>query len=266
MGKRLLVAALALLGACVQYNEQCQGLVENPSERVGYVAEDVYLDKPNARHANNAVGQLAADAIWEASGAELAVVNSGSIRGEGLCVSRTVLKKRSQVTRGLLHEILMFENLVQAVDVTEEELVKMMEHSAERLYRTNEPIVSAAGSFLQLSRGTELAVDCDLKPGQRVTRLVVNGRSVVPPGGDKTRIRLATNSFLLGGGDGYAVLEPLGKDPGRNPMQIQASGGTDTAMAVDYMQKNYLAAPESGLAVEPRVMLTHCAVPPPPQG
>ena len=62
-----LLAAAPALSACIEFNEPCSGVAENPNEQVAYLADTVYLDKANARHANNAIGQGAAEAFLNVS-------------------------------------------------------------------------------------------------------------------------------------------------------------------------------------------------------
>ncbi|HEY0094775.1 MAG TPA: 5'-nucleotidase C-terminal domain-containing protein, partial [Archangium sp.] len=141
----LLAVALAPGLGCLQYNDPCQPLVDDPESTVGYLAEDVFLDRPYARHDNNALGQLAADAFRHAEDgskapAELGVINGGSLRAEGLCVTRTVIP-RGPLKNGLLHEVLLFENAVVTVNLTEQQLVAMFEHAAAGLYPEGQPIL-----------------------------------------------------------------------------------------------------------------------------
>ncbi|HEY1089133.1 MAG TPA: hypothetical protein VGE37_15620, partial [Archangium sp.] len=129
---RLLAALLAVtLSGCIAYNDQCQPLVDNPNERVAFVARgtELFLDRPNARHGNNSIGQQAADAFaWvfreTDRPVDFAVVNGGSIRAEGLCITRNIVRE-GPLSNGVLHEIMLFENPVQAVDLSEQEVVQM---------------------------------------------------------------------------------------------------------------------------------------------
>lgn len=237
---------LASTSGCVQYNEQCQPLVEEPGEIIGYLGEDVPLDKPSARHDNHAIGQLAADAFRDAftdtsSPADLGVFNGGAIRAEGICVTRERLFA-GPLKRGLLYEVLLFENIVTAVDLTEAELVAIFERAASRLSPAGEPITSPPGGFLQISAGTELEINCTKPAGERVAKLVVDGREVdlTAPSTDlEERFRIAVPSFLLQGGDGYAELAAVSSDPSRNPVQAQQLGGIDSNLAADYMSRHY---------------------------
>ncbi len=272
---RLVVLPWSLLSAgCIAFNEQCEGFIENPKERVGFLAEEVFLDKPNTRHNNNALGHLAADAFVDAfkessSPADFGIQNGGGIRGEGLCVVRNVLPK-GPLTNGLLHEIFLFENLVFAVDVGEREVVAMFEHSVSRLLPTddagrNQPVTSPPGQYLHVSSGIQMTVDCKRTP--RVVDLRIGGVAV-PLGAprDGKKYRVAASSFLLGGGDGYQMLAGKASDAASNPAQAQRFGGIDSNLVGDYMKRTYNRDEASGLKLDPnRIKLLNCSIPPRPQ-
>ncbi len=245
---RCWIGLLALsLSACVEFNEQCQPLVEDPDEALGYLGRDVPLDKTFARHDNHAIGQLAADAFRDAfagssAPADLGVINGGAIRAEGFCITRTKLSA-GPLTNGVLHEVLLFENIVTAVDLTEAELVSVFERAVGRLASVNEQITSAPGGFLQISAGTELEVDCSKPAGGRVAKLTVNGQAVnlTQPSTslEAKRFRAAVPSFLLQGGDNFEELVAAGRSTTRNPVQAQQQGGIDSNLAAEYMRKHY---------------------------
>jgi 5'-nucleotidase / UDP-sugar diphosphatase len=267
----MLFALVACATGCVAYNDQCQPLVDNPGERVTFVAKgtELFLDRANARHGNNAVGQAAADAfawVFSESGApaDFAVVNGGSIRAEGLCVTRNIIKE-GPLSNGVLHEIMLFENPVQAIDVSEKEVVDMFEHSAERLFATPAPIVSPAGSFLQVSKEIAMTIDCSRPPLDRVTSLKINGQTITKPGRsiDLKKYRMATSSFIIAGGDGYTMFAGKGTDPSRNPSNAQRAGGIDSNIAAAYLKQSPLnVSVEAGLKVDAaRVVFMNCSVP-----
>lgn len=271
----LLVASLALGTGCIAYNDQCQPLVENPNERVAFIARgtELFLDRANARHGNNPIGQQASDAFaWVFSEtdkpADFGVVNGGSIRAEGLCITRNIVAS-GPLSNGVLHEIMLFENPVQAIDLSEQEVLAMFEHSVERLFATPAPIVSPAGSFLQVSKEVSLTVDCSRPPLDRVTSLSIGGQAITKPGRaiDQRRLRLATSSFIIAGGDGYSMLAGKGTDPTRNPANAQRFGGIDSNIAAAYLKQSaFNATVENGFKVEPaRQVLMNCSVPTRPQ-
>lgn len=241
----LAAAALAFASGCIDYNEPCKGLTENPDEVIAHLGEDVYLDKGNARHANNAIGQAAADAFRNApnnSGlpSMLGILNGGAIRAEGLCATRNI-QPAGNLTNGRLHEILLFNDIVESLDLKPSELLKVMEGSVKALYPADSEIASPSGSFLQLSEGAKLTVDCRQPPGSRVTGFTIDGLDVVAAAQtDTTTIRVALVDFLLQSGDGFEDLRGADKDPSRNPAQANQFGGIDSNITADYMRAHYL--------------------------
>lgn len=265
----ILAVALAPGLGCLEYNDQCRPLVDDPEAIVGYLGEDVFLDKPYARHDNQALGQLAADAFLHAEDgskapAELGIINGGALRAEGLCVTRTVLPK-GPLKNGLLHEVLLFENAVVTVDLTEKQLVDMFEHSVEGLSLEGQPILQPPGAFLQVSEGTTLRVDCSHAPGNRVVGLTVNERTVpLPPRADTSvRYRVAMPDFLLQGGDGYGtIFKDAASDVSRNPVTATTSEGkaTDARLTEAYMRARHPTDAQA-LHEEARVVFINCARP-----
>lgn len=276
MTSQIRFALIALVGAgwlasgCTTYNTDCTGLVQNPEEAIGYIAEDLPLERSYARHANNALGQLAADAMMNARTSsaltgetELGVFNAGAIRDEGVCVTRERLP-RGVLTRGELHEVLLFSNVVTTLDLTGDELLAMFENSVAMLFPAGEPVVppSGSGRFLHLSEGSHLTVDCGSPVGSRVVGLEVAGRDVIAESPD-ARYRVAISSFLLSGADGYSMLAGLGNDPDRSPRQAIEFGGTDAHLTAEYLSQNHpvSAGPDGGLRVQPRITFLRCATP-----
>jgi 2',3'-cyclic-nucleotide 2'-phosphodiesterase (5'-nucleotidase family) len=265
----LLAVALAPGPGCLQYNDQCQPLVDDPESTVGYLAEDVLLDRPYARHDNNALGQLAADAFRHAEDrskapAELGIINGGSLRAEGLCVTRTVIPK-GPLKNGLLHEVLLFENAVVTVNLTEQQLVAMFEHAAAGLYLEGQPILFPSGAFLHVSEGTTVRLDCSRPVGSRVVGLQVNARTVpLPARADPSIVyRVAMPDFLLEGGDGYGtIFKDAAKDLSRNPVTASTAEGkaTDANLAEAHMRSNH-STENRALREAGRIVFDNCARP-----
>ncbi|OJH36900.1 5'-nucleotidase C-terminal domain-containing protein [Cystobacter ferrugineus] len=265
----LLALALAPGLSCLRYNDQCQPLVEDPETVLGNLGEAVYLDRIYTRHDNHALGQLAADALRHAEDgsrapADLGILNGGALRAEGLCVTRTSIPP-GPLKNGLMHEVMLFENSVVTVDLTEKQLVAMFEHSVEGLSPEGQPILAPSGAFLQVSEGTSLRVDCSRPVGQRVLELKVNDRVVsLPPRDNVPYYRVAMSSFLALGGDGYgAIFKDAASDVARNPATASTpSKGrtTDVTLTVARMRDQH-ADPKPPLYEEERIILEHCAKP-----
>lgn len=269
----LLLGVLAAggLSGCLAYNDTCQALVDNPNERVAFIAKgtEIWLDRPNARHTNNVIGQQSSDAfVWVYRDTDrpvdFAVMNGGAIRAEGLCVTRNILRE-GPLSNGVLHEILLFENPVLAVDVSEAEVVAMFEHSVERLFAAPSPIASPSGAFLQVSAEVSMDVDCAQSAGSRVTSLSIGGRALQKPGRpiDQAKFRMAASSFIVKGGDGYTMLAPTSTDPTRNPEQAKRFGGIDSNIAAEYLKQSPAnQTVENGMRVDPaRIRFTNCSAP-----
>ncbi|MDY7228317.1 5'-nucleotidase [Hyalangium rubrum] len=264
----LLAAALVPGLGCLAYNDPCQPLVANPDAVIGILGENVYLDRPFARHDNNALGQMAADAYQHAeddSGdlagrAELGIINGGSIRAEGLCINRTVLPS-GPLTDGVFHEVLLFENRLVTVNLTEQQLVDMMEHSVGSLFPEGQPIGTPFGGFLHVSESTTVRVDCGRPRGQRVLAMQVGNRAVQLPPRANVFYRVAMADFLLQGGDGYGpIFAGAGQDPARNPVQSRKLGGVDSNIASAYMKSVY-SSDARPLREASRIVFENCARP-----
>ncbi|HEX8699448.1 MAG TPA: 5'-nucleotidase [Myxococcaceae bacterium] len=272
MNRPLLAAVLAAalvpgLG-CLSYNDPCQPLVPNPDAVLGVLGEDVFLDRPFTRHDNNALGQMAADAFQHAEDdsstpAELGIINGGAIRAEGLCVTRTSLP-RGPLTDGVFHEVILFENSLVTVNLTEQQLLDMMEHSVGNLIPAGQPISTTFGGFLHVSESTTVRVDCERPRGQRIVAMTVGSRVVQRPARADVLYRLAAPDFLLEGGDGYGpIFANASTDPERNPVQSRKLGGVDSNIAAAYMKSTY-SSDARPLRESPRIVFDNCAIPPRP--
>jgi len=269
--RALLVAIVISTSGCIAYNDQCQPLVDNPSDRVAFIASgtELFLDRPNTRHGNNALGQQAADSlVWVFSNtdkpADFGVVNGGGLRAEGLCVTRNIIGA-GPLTNGVLHEIMLFGNLAQAVDLSEDQVYAMFEHSVERLYSDTETIASPAGSFLQVSNEVELSVDCSLPAGSRITSLKIKGETLTTPGRPiaQKAFRIATSDYILKGSDGYTMLDGVRDDASRSLSTAQRFAGIDSNITAAYLKQSaFNSDVGGGFKVDAsRITFTHCAIP-----
>jgi len=265
---RLLVLALLAVPAltgCVQFNEPCSGVAEDPGEQVALLAEAVYLDPASARHANNAIGQGAAEAFLRFSElgvpqTELAVINGGALRGEGLCASRAVLPAGG-LKSGVLHEILLFESRLMSMSVTRDELRQLVEASAARLTAAGLPSVVPPAGFLHMAAGGSGAlevIDCASPPGSRVRQLWVGGVDMLTPGPD-VRLAITDWSVNLGTGTSDVFASMTGGLASRNPHTYAPSDGE----IVERYFKGHFNGPP-GLAADDRVRFVNCAVAGPP--
>ena len=150
----------------------------------------VALDTRRAtvRAAESNFGNLVADAIRAAVGAEVALANGGGIRGDRLYEPGTVLTRKD-----ILSE-LPFGNVVVLIELSGADLLAALENGVS-------DVEGGAGRFPQVS-GMSYRYDAKKPAGSRIVAVAVGGQPLEP-----ARIyRLATNEYVLGGGDGYAAL------------------------------------------------------------
>jgi 5'-nucleotidase / UDP-sugar diphosphatase len=132
------------------------------------------------------LGNVVADAIRAEAGAELAIVNSGSIRGNRVFPA-------GPLTRRTLIEIQPFDNVVVKLSMPGRVVLQALNNGVDRL-------PAAAGMFPQVS-GMKVVVDANAPPGNRVREVQVNGQPLQP---DRYYI-VAIPDFVLRGGDSYTM-------------------------------------------------------------
>jgi 2',3'-cyclic-nucleotide 2'-phosphodiesterase (5'-nucleotidase family) len=148
-----------------------------------------------------AIGNLVADAIRHATGAQMAITNGGSLRG-----NRTYPVGYALTRRDVLSE-LPFGNRTVLVEITGRDIKAALENGVS-------DIDNRSGRFPQVS-GVRLTVDHRAPAGQRIRQLEHGGKPIEPD----AKYKVASNDFLLSGGDGYTTLGQgrilIGKTDGR---------------------------------------------------
>ncbi len=165
------------------------------------------LDSRNAtvRTREAAIGNLFADAMREATSADVAVTNGGGIR------AGKIYPPGSTITRRHILAELPFANRVVTVEMTGGELKRALDNGLAQL-------PNAGGRFPQVSG---LSLDADLRrpPGQRIVRISVGG---VPL--DENKIyKVAINDFLARGGDNYVQFRDAKRITPDNDAPLQAN-------------------------------------------
>ena len=150
----------------------------------------VELDTRTAslRAAETAFGALVADVLRDSTGAEVAITNSGGIRGNKLYPAGATLSRRDILTE------MPFGNATVMTELSGADLRTALEHGLSAL-------PSGGGHFPQVS-GMTLEVDASRPAGSRIVSVTIGAEPLDPARGYK----VATNDFLLRGGDGYIAL------------------------------------------------------------
>ncbi len=145
--------------------------------------------RPTAVRAEEAaLGDIAADAVRASTEAEVALLNGGGFRGNRVYPAETTLTRRDVLTE------LPFGNTTVLVELTGAQLRGALEHGFALIERRS-------GRFPQIS-GLTVTVDRAAPAGARVRNVRVGEADLDPA----RRYRVAANSFMLGGGDGYGML------------------------------------------------------------
>ncbi|MCA1573426.1 MAG: 5'-nucleotidase C-terminal domain-containing protein [Acidobacteria bacterium] len=168
-----------------------KSLIRELSQTVGRsrVALEARSAENRTRETN--VGNMVAEAFRRATGADVALMNGGSIRADTI-ISPGALNKRD------LLSILPFNNKVVKLELTGATLRTALEHGVSRSAEDREP-----GRFPQVA-GLRLTFDASRPPGSRVIDVTVNGQ----PLDNNRKYTLATTDFLaIDGGDGYSMLK-----------------------------------------------------------
>ncbi|WP_307721137.1 bifunctional metallophosphatase/5'-nucleotidase [Streptomyces otsuchiensis] len=189
------------------------------NEPVGWISEDIRQDRTVPE---TPLGDLIADAQLAHArsideSAEIALMNPGGIRTD-LVYAASGDEGDGVVTYEEGFAVQPFSNYVQLIDLTGEQLLQVLR---EQVSGPNE------GQFkiLQPSEGFEWTLDLTNSGADRVIAdsVTVGGE---PLDADRT-YRVAVNSFLAGGGDGFPTLAEGGNS---------VVGGNDLDALVDYLR------------------------------
>ncbi|QCI66611.1 bifunctional metallophosphatase/5'-nucleotidase [Phreatobacter stygius] len=140
------------------------------------------------RSQETAIGDLIADAMREATGANAAIINGGGIRGNKVYPAGHQLTRRDVLTE------LPFGNRTVVAPVSGADLKAAIENGVSQ-------VEHRAGRFPQVS-GLTAIVDRSRPAGDRVVAMTVGGAPLEP----ERIYTVATNDFMLRGGDGYGML------------------------------------------------------------
>lgn len=179
------------------------GYAEKIKPEFARVVGESEVDLLQSSRGESSMGNLVTDSMREASGADIAIQNSGGIRA-GIA--------RGPITMEKVFSVLPFDNLLVTVELTGAQIREIAEKA-----------VAEGGRILQVS-GMRVVYR---REGERMTlREISAGGSPLDP--SKT-YRVATNDFLVMGGDNLKTFQQ-GK--------VLVYGGTLRDVLVDYLKKH----------------------------
>jgi 2',3'-cyclic-nucleotide 2'-phosphodiesterase (5'-nucleotidase family) len=156
---------------------------------VGTTSTALDSRKASVRTQETAIGNLIADASRDSVKADVAITNGGGIRGNKEYPAGTQLTRRDIFTE------LPFGNKTVKLEVTGQILWDALESGFSQ-------VENGAGRFPQVS-GLAIEADFTKPAGSRVISVAVNGK----PLDTAASYTLATNDYMAGGGDGYAMFK-----------------------------------------------------------
>ncbi|HEX8773435.1 MAG TPA: bifunctional UDP-sugar hydrolase/5'-nucleotidase [Pyrinomonadaceae bacterium] len=171
-------------------NEKYKHLLASYKEMVGRTRVRLEAGSEASRTGETNVGDFITDAFRQAMGADVALLNGGSIRAD-------TTFEPGPLSRHDVQAILPFSTEVVKIAVTGATLRKALENGVSQSGPGTEP-----GRFPQVS-GLRFSFETSSPVGSRVKRVTVNGQ----PLDDKKTYTLATNVYLIGGGDGYDMFK-----------------------------------------------------------
>ncbi|WP_415183034.1 bifunctional metallophosphatase/5'-nucleotidase [Phaeovulum sp.] len=134
-----------------------------------------------------AIGNLIADAVQKAAGADVAIIGGGGIRADRTYDAGTKLTRRD-----ILNE-LPFGNVTVMTEIPGSQVLAALENGFSQVEK-------GAGRFPQVA-GLTVIYDPSAPAGARVVSVAIGGTAL-----EMDRLyRVATNDYMLEGGDGYGA-------------------------------------------------------------
>jgi len=188
----------------------------------GKTLVDLDGERADIRTGETNFGNLVADAFLdkaELTKASIAIVNGGSIRTS---------IPAGDISLGQILTVIPFNNDIVTLDITGEQLIAALENGVSK-------VEAVEGRFPQVA-GMRFSWNPVNQPGSRIISVEVMMNGGFQPV-DKTAIyRIATNSYLSGGGDGYSALKQ-----GRN---LQYLGFIDYDVIREYIATSSPVSPK----------------------
>ncbi len=170
-----------------EYEAKVSAELDKP---VGRTRVELDAQTLSNRNRETNLGNYIADALKQATGADTALLNGGSVRVNKIFPP-------GELTKRDMLAILPFENPVVKLEVTGTALRAMLENGVSQVVEESE-----SGRFPHVA-GIRFEFDGRKPVGSRVVSVTVNGQ----PLDEKKNYTLACTTFLAGGGDGYAMLK-----------------------------------------------------------
>ncbi|MGE0126789.1 MAG: bifunctional UDP-sugar hydrolase/5'-nucleotidase [Blastocatellales bacterium] len=175
----------AVAAVAAEYEKKLDAALGQP---VGQTSVELDARSITSRSRETNLGNLVTDAFRQTLGADVALLNGGSIRANTTLAPGPVTKRDTIA-------ILPFGNPVVKIEVSGTALRAALENGVSRIVEEEE-----SGRFPQVS-GLSFTFDARKPAGSRVTEVTINGQ----PLDGKKNYSLALTPYLANGGDGYSM-------------------------------------------------------------
>ena len=207
--------------ATVTPDPETQKLVDGYKEKlsaelstvIGKTEGDLDSRRNVVRKQESAVGNLIADAIRDVTKADIAIINGGGIRADKQYTAGQDISRKDIFTE------LPFGNTTAAISISGKGVLEALENGFGKWE-------DGAGRFPQVS-GMVVTADMTKPAGSRVVSVMVGDKPLDP---DHAYL-LATNDYMVGGGDGYTMFKTA---------ELMFGGKDGTLLAtnvIDYVTK-----------------------------
>jgi 5'-nucleotidase len=183
-------------------------------------------DSRHLRVSETNLGNFVADAMRAASHADIALTNSGGIRGNRITPI-------GPLTRRAIVEVHPFSEVICELAITGRRLLEVLNFGVANL-------PGAAGKFPQVS-GMTMVVDAGAPVGQRISDVRIGGAPIVL----NKNYTIAIPDYLLRGGDGYTMFAGL-------PIIVGPESGT---LMVSALEKAVAAQHDIAPAIDGRTTI-----------
>lgn len=169
-------------------NKAVRAIVAKYQKRVDIVMNEtigealVDLDGVNVRLQETNLGNLITDIMRKTAGADVAIINGGTIRTS---------IKQGPVKVSDVYAVVPFDNYIVSIKLTGKQIRDTLEHGVSA-------VEDEEGRFPQVS-GLIFTYDRNGQRGSRVKEIFINGNALE----SEKEYAVATNDFLAAGGDGY---------------------------------------------------------------
>lgn len=168
------------------YRERLSRLL---SQRIGTLSVKMDTRKEPLRKLENSFGNFVADALRESTNTEIAIINSGSIRGNRLYEANSIL------TKGDIVRELPYRERIVVLQLTGKQILAVLENGVSQ-------VEGSEGRFPQVS-GIEFSFSAKKQAFNRINSVTFRSK----PLNQKQKYSVAVTGYIAKGGDGYNSLK-----------------------------------------------------------